>query len=81
MLRDQLSALGVQYTIVQGQFSDRNYPNDMLTAFSNISAQNQLTASMLVEQNDNSKEAVMELRSFLSKSQNPLFVMLKPCWV
>lgn len=73
LARDQLAALGVDCVIVQGKFSEREFPDEMMTAFAAGQQQPQ------AEQAD-APDCVATLRLFLEQHERPLFVMLKPCW-
>lgn len=76
----QAAALGVQCMMVQGQLSQREYPLEMLTAFDGLTPQQRLAASTDGGATPDPTEATRALREVLEKSQNPLYVMLKPCW-
>lgn len=76
LVSDQVEALGlVGVTIVQGQLSKRTYPKEMHAAF--LLGRHHVQPN---ESNADPNNAISTLFRFLEAHQNPLFVMLKPCW-
>ncbi len=84
-VRNQARVLGVDCEVVQGDFSQRLYPLEMLNIYASSPSFSSSTdaASSPVPTPaflDNLPDEVQKLYVYLQKYENPLFVMLKPCY-